>query len=276
MPTVNEKMTAIADNIRSYTGGTESLTLDGMAEGVKEVYKAGQESGGGGNYDEGYEAGQRAEYDRFWDIYQDNGNRKHYEGAFMGYGWNEETLKPKYSIKIESTYMMFAYCQYTGDLDDIFINRGLSFEIDINPSNPQGQMFFQTRISTIGTIDLSQITQTSHLTSFFNSTYIVTIKNLIPPQAAMAATCWQSRLVNLGIGGEITKDFNLSRCNKLSAVSVRNVMENLADVTGQTVTFSKTAINSAFETSSGAADGSTSKEWASLVASRPDWTITLV
>lgn len=38
---VNEKMTAIADTIRAKTGGTEALTLDGMAEAI-----AGLELGG--------------------------------------------------------------------------------------------------------------------------------------------------------------------------------------------------------------------------------------
>ena len=42
MATVNEKMTAIADAIRAKTGGTEPLTLDGMAEAI-----AGIEAGGG-------------------------------------------------------------------------------------------------------------------------------------------------------------------------------------------------------------------------------------
>ena len=42
MATVNEKMTAIADAIRAKTGGTDALTLDGMAEAI-----AGIEAGGG-------------------------------------------------------------------------------------------------------------------------------------------------------------------------------------------------------------------------------------
>lgn len=44
MSTVNEKMTAIADNIRSYTGDAEKLSLDDMAENIEKVYEAGQKS----------------------------------------------------------------------------------------------------------------------------------------------------------------------------------------------------------------------------------------
>ena len=49
MATVNEKMTAIADAIRAKTGGTDPLTLDGMATAI-----AGIETGGGGMSDEEY------------------------------------------------------------------------------------------------------------------------------------------------------------------------------------------------------------------------------
>lgn len=45
MATVNEKMTAIADAIRDKTGGTEALTLDGMAENIPKVYETGEKSG---------------------------------------------------------------------------------------------------------------------------------------------------------------------------------------------------------------------------------------
>lgn len=41
---VDSKMTAIADNIRDKTGGTEPLSLDEMAESIDEVYEAGQKS----------------------------------------------------------------------------------------------------------------------------------------------------------------------------------------------------------------------------------------
>lgn len=47
---VNEKMTAIADAIRAKTGGTTSLTLDGMAQAIAGIRAEG---GGGLAYDMG-------------------------------------------------------------------------------------------------------------------------------------------------------------------------------------------------------------------------------
>lgn len=43
MATVNEKLTTIADAIRAKTGGTDALSLDGMATAIVSI-----ETGGGG------------------------------------------------------------------------------------------------------------------------------------------------------------------------------------------------------------------------------------
>ena len=45
-----------------------------------------------------YDKGKQDEYDRFWDLYQDYGNRRSYRHAFAGYGWTVDTFKPKYKM----------------------------------------------------------------------------------------------------------------------------------------------------------------------------------
>lgn len=95
--TVNKKMTAIANAIRSRTGETEKLSLDDMASGVNDVY------------DVGYAVGEQNAYDAFWDAYQQNGERTNYTQGFSGYGWTDETFKPKYPIIANEARYMFAY-----------------------------------------------------------------------------------------------------------------------------------------------------------------------
>ena len=55
-----------------------------------------------GEFEAGKEEGAREEYDRFWDVYQDYGNRIDYTNAFggnyRGCYWTEDTLKPKYDM----------------------------------------------------------------------------------------------------------------------------------------------------------------------------------
>ena len=60
-----------------------------------------------------YEAGKKAEYNRFWNAFQQNGNKRNYRNAF--YAWIDETYNPKYPIVITSQaqdvfyYFFFSY-----------------------------------------------------------------------------------------------------------------------------------------------------------------------
>ena len=64
------------------------------AENMPKVYDSAYNKG----LEKGIEQGKQTEYDRFWDAYQDNGNRTSYSYAFCSYGWDKETFKPKYPI----------------------------------------------------------------------------------------------------------------------------------------------------------------------------------
>ena len=80
---VNEKMTAIADAIRSKTGGTDKLGLDAMASSIGDVYDKGRDS--------------------FWEDYQQSGNRVDYRYAFA-HLWTDEIYTPKYPLITSTSY----------------------------------------------------------------------------------------------------------------------------------------------------------------------------
>ena len=114
---------AIADKIREKTGTTELIKPLDFASKIDDVYAAGQNSGGGG-YDEGFEAGKQAEYDAFWDTYQQNGERSNY---YMGFAyWEDSCYKPKHPIATASSgsvaNMMFDSAKITDTRVDIFVN----------------------------------------------------------------------------------------------------------------------------------------------------------
>ena len=92
----------------------------------------------------------------------------------------------------------------------------------------------------------------------------------------MFTNCFQ--LQNLTIEGIIGQNgFNVQWSTKLSKASITSIINALSETTsGLTVTLSKTAVNNAFETSAGAADGSTSEEWTTLEGTKTNWTISLV
>lgn len=52
--------------------------------------------------DDVYEAGQKSEYDRFWDAFQQNGERTNYCYAFAGSAWTTDNLNPKHTVRLVS------------------------------------------------------------------------------------------------------------------------------------------------------------------------------
>ena len=212
---VNEKMTAIADAIRDKTGGTDALTLDDMAENVPKVY----------------EAGKQAEYDAFWDAYQQNGNRTSYEHAFMH--WQSENYNPKYPIVVAAG----AYC------------------------------FMDARVeSTKVEVDISHCTDTDYMFCMMQTEEIT--KLIVSEDVVFASTTfqWSSKLRKIVVVGVIGSSINFQSC-PLNKESIINVIEHLSPTaTGQTVTFKKSAKEAAF----------TADEWAALIATKTNWTFSLV
>ena len=69
--------------------------------------------------------------------------------------------------------------------------------------------------------------------------------------------------------GVIGDTISFSDATKLSKASMENTISHLSDTaSGKTLTLSKTAVNNAFGSSTGT-------EWLALVASKPNWTISL-
>ena len=70
------------------------------------VYEAGKQVGG--NTEEAFEAGRKAEYDAFWGSFQ--GGITDYAYLFAGRGWKDSNFKPKYDIvtgKTAANYMFY-------------------------------------------------------------------------------------------------------------------------------------------------------------------------
>lgn len=148
-----------------------------------------------GSYDEGYAAGQQAEYDRFWDSYQQE-TRTSWDYAFYGIGWTDETYKPKHPI--------------VGSIPSAF--RGGKFTNTIVPIVVKGSTtnaFTFSAVVTIPSIDLTEATNTA---SCFNNA---------------------SKLVNVTFAGTIPTSLDMSDC-PLTNASVQSVIDHLKDLTGAT------------------------------------------
>lgn len=100
-----EKFKAIADKIREKTGATELIKPNDFTEKINEVY----------------DAGKQAEYDRFWDDFQNKGGATGCAYLFYGTGaWNMNLYKPKYNWY--ATYTAAAMFQGATWLTDTIVN----------------------------------------------------------------------------------------------------------------------------------------------------------
>lgn len=195
-----------------------------------------------------FDAGKKSYYDKFWDDLQRNGNRTNYDGAFGS--WSGESFKPKYDIKVSSAIYMFT--QFADrdkwgnglkvDLVDILEkqNVNLDFSKCVNFTN----FLLWSNISRIGTVDTSSASRVD-----FNTAHLLeTIKLLIlkndGTQTFTFGSC--NSLKNITIQGIIGTSIDMRSC-PLSKESIISVVNALSSTTSRlTVTFKKSAINTAF------------------------------
>lgn len=216
-----------------------------------------------------YEAGKKAEYDAFWDSYQKNGKRTHYAFAFSGQGWNQSNFKPKYDLVVvgDGRYM-FAYGALVGlDLTEHLESIGIT--LDTSQCTNFNNMFnygSPKRVPTLDTTSANTLQQISYQSS------VVTFDKIIlrndGSQTFNNPFVATSGIVNLNLEGVIGQNgFNIKDCKKLSKASIESIINALSTTTsGLTVTLSQEAVNNAF----------TAEEWAALIATRTNWTISLV
>jgi len=258
-----------------------TVTPETLSEGEIAYDASGEKiTGTDRGYDAGKADGERSEYDRFWDAYQMGGSRTQYEGGFAGYGWNAETLKPKYDIVPTTAQKIFDHCAEQSPFDLQAQLDAAGVVLDFSRCTNFTQCFLWSGITRVGVVDTRAASNLSSL--FYYDMNLETVDRLILKSDAaqvlgnnMFAGC--SSLVKLGIEGIIANGIGFGDCTRLSRESIESIIGCLSDASsGLTVTFSLTAVKNAFETSAGAADGNTSPAWTALVAAKPNWSVSLV
>lgn len=227
--------------------------------------------------DEVYAAGKQAQYDAFWDALQENGKRTAYNRGFSGTSWNDKTFFPKYDIRPSwATVGTFIECAVT-DFEARLQECGIVLDVSNNAN--YSQTFYGMKTKTLPEITISGFATTLYAT-FGNCSELHTIRkltlddgfNITMPDTFQNCTA----LENIVFDGVIPKNISMRWSANLSNASITSVINALSTTaTGQTATFSQTAVNNAFATTDGSADGSASAEWLALVATKSNWTISL-
>ena len=285
----------LADALRNWSNTSEKINAqdfpnvvqwvydNGCSDGYTIGYDVGEEDGFNFGYalggDEGYEAGKQAEYDRFWDAYQENGKRAQYEYAFAD--WKEEAFKPKYNFILQLGHTgqnMFWRCRVT-NIAEVLEKQGIILDTTKcgNMSN-----FFQnsytTRIPVLNCTHAQDYSSNGLYYAFYNC-QAETIDKLIVTEDLMYIYTFGkcTNLKNIVFEGVIGNNIDF-QSSPLSKDSITNIVNHLSETkTGQTLTLKKSAVNDAF--SINVDDESTypeGSEFYTLRHSKDNWTFSYV
>ncbi len=230
--------------------------------------------------DEVYEKGKKAEYDKFWDSFQNYGKRTNYQDGFAGKGWNDTTFKPKYDIvPVGNLGRAFQETELT-DLVEVLKQYGRKLNTS-QVSTFSNTFYYSYYLTSIPEIDARATTESSPFSSTFSDCKkLKTIEKLIlkddGSQSFSNTFSKCDELENIVIEGVIGKNgFNVSACTKLSSASIVSIIEALSETTsGLTVTLSQTAVNNMVFPIVG--NKGTYNSWTELEQSKPNWTISLL
>lgn len=185
------------------------------------------------NIDKVYEAGKKAEYDCFWDLYQDSGNRLDYSNAFAGLGWTAETFKPKHDMQPTSIYMMFRYAyNLSGDLVALLDERGVS--LDTSQVTNGNYAFYGCAFTRLGVIDMRKCVRGN--IALGHSTNLVTVDKIISSEENAYSGDFSrnlSALENIIFEGTIAGNgLDLHWSTKLTHDSLMSIINALKDYRG--------------------------------------------
>lgn len=223
--------------------------------------------------------GMQTEYDRFWDKFQQSGTRGTYSYAFA-YQWDENIFTPKYDIvPVIADYMFRAFPCTAKPFDLVDKLQELNINLDFSKCTNMSSLTSYSYISRMGVVDMRACA--AHSTTFGYSNELKTIDKIIVDENNTFANAVfrVPKLEDITVEGTVASDISFQYCTRLTKESITSIINALGDetiVAGKTLTLSQTAVNTAFETSEGAADGETSEEWNNLISTKTNWTITLL
>jgi hypothetical protein len=258
-------------------GSYDEGYADGKADGYLEGEAAGYDNGIGVGYEngraEGLVVGENNGRMELINLITQNGTRTTYTRAFNAQDWSGFTF-PEGMLNPEITKEMFY--DYRGKQlpKGIWCDRGQTSQT----ANNGGSMFrYAYVLEEIYDMNVPPISNSmDHY--FGDCNKLQKIEKL----RVLESTTYNNpfnkcyALKYIRFEGTIGNDITFTGC-PLDKDSIKNIIGVLStDTTGKTVTFSTSAVNTAFETSAGASDGSTSAEWTALIATKSNWTISLV
>lgn len=221
---VNAKLTAIADAMRAKTGKTDKLSLDGMADGVGEIFDAGKKAG----------------MEAFFDAYITDTMLADASKMFYGDGWGRSNFYPTRDIRpIDASSMFRNFGHIVNGVKDEPLDLAARLEecgvtLDLSKVTSVTQMFHSANISRFPTMDFTNL---KGILGVFNSCPVTTIEKMIVNANNTYASTFKetSNLENVVFEGEIGSSIQFKE-SPLSHDSIMSIINHLAVVSGKTLT----------------------------------------
>ena len=246
------KFRAIADKIRIYTGETGTILPNEFDDKIGDVYNesynigfgsgygVGEEDGYTDGYHDGYnlgwsegismgnQYGRKAQYDAYWDIKQNYGNRKDWRYAFLSSEGCEtdETLRPKYDIECEQGESMFYGLSRITKLKKGFEGEE-DLQIHTSKMTVANWMFFNMKmLLELPVLDFRRVVKSAgafHGCNSLRKLHLIVSENTVFDDVRVGTPstfCGCSSLTDLTIDGIIGNDVNFSDCISLSGETV--------------------------------------------------------
>jgi len=182
-----------------------------------------------------YEAGQKTEYDRFWDSYVPANDTVYGAYRFAGQGWNDNTFKPNKNIVVNATATGFFRQSVIANLKECLGQ----YSLDLSKTEKASACFgYMEWLTVVPKIDLSSMTTSTYL--FQDDKRLKTIEELTVSEkttytgASSFANCTAlTRLIMTGTLATNGLDLHWSTLlDKESLLSIINVMQDKSSVGG--------------------------------------------
>lgn len=233
-----------------------------------------------------YDAGEQKAIDDMWEALQGGGTRASYPASFFdGADFTKKTFKPKYDIRPTGTntnqwvlncpvHKDLLFTEGQVNMKELEQERGIVF--DFSACTNFTQTFCGGLFSELNVIDISNATATAlaFYGGYLNSAnlkplQIKRIEKLICSETTPFASNtfgYARNLEYIGFEGVVGKSIDL-HYSPLSKASIESLVSCLStNATGQTLTLNKIAKETAF----------TEEEWQTLIATKSNWTISLI
>ena len=212
-----------------------------------------------------YSAGEKAEWNAFWDALQQNGARTDYGNCFRR--WSDSMLKPKYNITVKGNGALMFTSSTITNMKKLLEDCGVV--LDLSGATSLGETFaYNTKLTRLPYLNLNSCTNASYMASGCRA--LCEIEGI---HVGATSQNWTgsftgcTSLEKVIFSGTIVTNIGFPDSTKLSKASMKSIVSCLSDsVSGKTVTFHSTAKVNAF----------TDEEWAALIATKPNWTFSLV